>query len=293
MIEQTFTEFAEANGLPLSNYVPDGKIHRFKTPSDKGRNQSGWYAYHDSARPYAIIGSWKDDVRFLWRSKQSFEAPKDFAKRAAKQLEETKRAQAELKRTQLNAAQKAYQIYAQADAPACNNEYLKKKRIEAPAGVRQQGSDLVVPVHDTKQIIVSLQFISPDGSKRFLKGGKMQGGFFAIGQLTEWIYLCEGMATAVSIHARASSYAVACFNAGNLKQVALALKAKYPDCHFMVCADDDRHNSRNVGLDKAKAAALAVGGDVIKPEFCCADCDCSDFNDVANCPELKGARHDG
>ncbi len=73
-------------------------------------------------------------------------------------------------------------------------------------------------------------------------------------------------------------------NAGNLTPVCLALREKLPDAvTIVVAADDDRHTQGNPGLAKAYAACDATGAEIIRPEFPCGDCDCTDFNDAAVC----------
>jgi len=57
-----------------------------------------------------------------------------------------------------------------------NHPYLIAKGIQQLHGdIRQKGDTLIVPVRINGEI-TTLQFISPDGSKRFLKGGAIIGG---------------------------------------------------------------------------------------------------------------------
>ena len=77
------------------------------------------------------------------------------------------------------------------------------------------------------------------------------------------------------------------FNAGNLKAVAVALRAKYPALKLIIAADDDHQTAGNPGLTKATEAAQAVGGFLAVPDFG-ADRpdDATDFNDLA---QIAGA----
>ena len=76
--------------------------------------------------------------------------------------------------------------------------------------------------------------------------------------------ICEGYATAASIH-EATGYAVgAAFSAGNLLPVAKALRNKYPNVQLIICSDADKNR---VGETKARKAATAVGGIVVLPTF--------------------------
>ena len=91
--------------------------------------------------------------------------------------------------------------------------------------IRQYGRALVVPLKSLDGQIHSLQYIYPDGTKRFLRGGKMQGHCAWI-KGEEKILVCEGWATAVSLYL-ATGYTVVCaFNAGNLGEVVEQLWAK-------------------------------------------------------------------
>lgn len=71
------------------------------------------------------------------------------------------------------------------------------------------------------------------------------------------------------------------FNGGNLKAVALALRAKYPDLRIIIAADDDHQTEGNPGMTKAQAAAQAVGAGVAVPTFPAGRPDkATDFNDL-------------
>jgi putative DNA primase/helicase len=135
----------------------------------------------------------------------------------------------------------------------------------------------------------SLQFIGPDGGKRFLAGGRVIGCYFAIGNPKRAAALCitEGFATGATIF-EATNYPVAvAFNAGNLEAVSRALRAKFPAINLILCADDDAATDGNPGLTKATAAALAVGGKLAVPDFGTDRPDgATDFNDMA---ALRGA----
>jgi len=51
---------------------------------------------------------------------------------------------------------------------------LKRKGVKSH-GIREWRGRLVIPVYNSSGRLQSLQFISPDGSKRFLSGGKLNG----------------------------------------------------------------------------------------------------------------------
>lgn len=60
--------------------------------------------------------------------------------------------------------------------------------------------------------------------------------------------ICEGWATGATLHQDGSYTVAAAMNAGNLKPVALALRARYPGLELILAGDEDRHTEGNPGL---------------------------------------------
>jgi len=135
-------------------------------------------------------------------------------------------------------------------------------------GTRLYRDALVIPMR-AGGVLHSLQFIGPDGDKKFLSGGRVLGCYFSIGTTKGALALaiCEGFATGASTH-EATGYPVAvAFNAGNLLAVAKVMRDKFPDLPLILCADDDSQTAGNPGLTKATEAALAVDGLLAVPDF--------------------------
>lgn len=147
-----------------------------------------------------------------------------------------------------------------------DHPYLVRKGIN-PNGALQYGAQLALPLRDAHGLLHSLQFISADGDKRFLKGGRTRGCYFAIGQPKRVICIAEGFATGATIHQATGHATAVAFNAGNLNSVGLALRKKFPEIELRFCADDDRHTQGNPGITKAIEAARCVGGTVTVPDF--------------------------
>ena len=103
--------------------------------------------------------------------------------------------------------------------------------------------------------------------------------------------IAEGFATGASIH-EATGHAVAvAFNAGNLKAVAQALRAKFPTLRLIVAADDDWKTDDNPGMTKAREATKAIGGLLAVPRFPADRPDgATDFNDLARLAGLEAVR---
>ena len=169
------------------------------------------------------------------------------------------------------------------------NKYLQRKGISQKIieGVKFTKDDkLVVPVHDTKGVMQSLQFIDGDGKKTFLTGGKKMGNFFMIDSAkmkdSKEIYLAEGFATGVSIHMATNKPVAITFDAGNIEHVLKNLKEAHPNKEFTIAADNDLWKEQNVGKEKAEFAAQKYGAKVIAPNFSLAHKDelPTDFNDL-------------
>jgi putative DNA primase/helicase len=149
------------------------------------------------------------------------------------------------------------------------HKYLEDKGIQAH-GLRLHGKDLVVPMHDIDGSLHGLQFIAPDGSKRFSKASRKRGCFYLIGKLakaTKAICIAEGFATGASVFESTGLPTAVAFDCGNLRHVAEAIRAKHPKAKIILCADDDAHTDGNPGLTKATEAARAVDGFVAVPDF--------------------------
>jgi hypothetical protein len=143
---------------------------------------------------------------------------------------------------------------------------------------------LVIRMIDETGKVQSLQLIAGDGTKKFLKGGKMQGCYFTLGALdnTDKILIAEGYATAATIHEATGLPVIVAYNAGNLLPVARSIRAKHPHASIILCADDDIKTKGNPGLTKAKEAAEAVNGIMVLPDFGANRPDgATDFNDMA------------
>ena len=260
--------------------VPDGAIHRFHVPGDKSGTLNGWYTLFADGIASGAFGSWKAGGTSTWCSRE----PTDHreAEQVRQRIEQARRQrEAEQQRRQLKAATVAQHWSRDARRADPGHAYLIAKGVR-PHGLRQRGDELLVPLY-SGGVLVNLQRIAPDGGKRFLFGGRIKGAYSPLGRITPGKppCICEGFATGATLHE--SGYTVACaMNAGNLKPVALALRAEYHTTEIIIAADDDRLTEGNPGRTAAHAAAVAVGGLVTFPEWPAdAPLALSDFNDLA------------
>ncbi|HUW37487.1 MAG TPA: AAA family ATPase [Rhodocyclaceae bacterium] len=218
-----------------------------------------------------------------WRDDGTHQRPtqEELAERRREAAERADKEQAEDAKRKADAAAKAATIWAALATPA-DQAYLKANDIQAH-GIRQHNDALVIPMRTSDGVLHSLQFIGPDGGKKFLTGGRVSGCYHAIGDPKGAAALCiaEGYATGATIH-EATGYPVAiAFTAGNLLAVARAMREKFPDLTLILCADDDVATAGNPGLTKATEAARSVGGLLAVPDFGTDRPDgATDFNDV-------------
>ncbi len=255
---------------------------RCKT-EDGGREKRGWYILHEfntAAGDLLIVGSFG-----VWRGNENNAQKVDLRKtpmseeqrRALKlRLAEDRKAADEVRRREAaRAAEKAAQVWGLLE-PDGDSDYLAAKKVQGYGLRYTKNGTAVLPLLDTTGRIHGLQFLRTAATakkagrpaKEFWPAGLVKKGHFHLIGSPDWVVLvAEGYATAASLH-MATGHAVAvAFDAGNLMPVAEALKKRYPRTKILFCADDDAWTEGNPGITSAGAAALAVGGAVVAPQF--------------------------
>ena len=280
-----FTKHCEAQGLVIRDLIADGEIHRVPHISSKKGAVDGWYILHLSGKiPVGVAGCWKEPT---FESKWMADIGRNMS--FSERLEHDKwvgefKAKREADRiaSQQVAAEKAEdEVSTYADASA-DHPYLVRKRI-APNGIKiDRAGRLVVPVSDSSGEILSYQTIDADGNKRFLKGGKIEGGFYELRGNRKVIFIGEGFATCASIHQATGFTTLVAFDCGNLAKVAKSAKEMFLGSRIVICADNDQFTEGNPGITKAKAAAGLVFGEIVYPIFNESDLTSkpTDFNDL-------------
>jgi putative DNA primase/helicase len=282
-IECQFLEAARATGIPLTGgIVADGILHRAHIEGHKSGSKNGAYVLHLDGHPAGWALDYKSGLSFTWRADVQ-QARLSLADRVAIEAERQRR-EIERQERHKTAADKARFTWSRSKLITQQNEhpYLVKKRIH-PHGARlnvyQGRESLVIPILGD-QGLTSLQFIEADGSKRFLPGGEIKGGFFGIGMsdvtLAEpcRILIAEGFATGASLHEWFKQPVIVAFNAVNLEPVAKRISAFYQNHELIICGDKDESGA---GQKAARAAALSCGGRYLLPPIVGTD-----FNDAIN-----------
>ena len=267
-------------GLLVNYIVEDEQIHRVATLA-KPKRKNGWYVSYGDL---LVMGDWVTGITKVWKPQGQQRSSID-AKRIKEAIERSKQQKREV---QQKAAINARVQYQQAQQVAVH-PYLSMKGISAADGLRLAGKWLLIPLYDVKtNELVNLQRIAPDGTKLFLKGGQLTGTGCPIQLMAEPIsrvFICEGYATAASIHHVTSQPVIAAMNAGNLMPVAKAVKQRWPGAEIVIAGDDDwlteKETGTNPGKFKALEAANAIGAKVSFPPFTLEDkkAGLTDWND--------------
>ena len=130
---------------------------------------------------------------------------------------------------------------------------------------------LVVPCWDGEKL-QTLQFIPKDkGDKLNLPGASFGDGSFVVGQITDRVYIVEGIGQAWAVNQASGDAAVVCFGAGRMATVAKVLRAKYPATALVIVPDKGKEEQA------AKIAADVSGQWVAMPTDKPSNYDCNDL----------------
>lgn len=292
-------------GVEPKDHGGSGFIAANVDGSRRGRGSGRIKFFRDNSGGY--VKNWTDgrDALFFYDYREGAGLPRAELRRRMEELNRMRQEDEERRaRVQANVGRMAADILAAA-WPASLHPYLQRKRVAdvegAPCleidGGRAQNivsayptADdglvqrvdgfgarlLIVPMTVDTPAPVSLQLISAQGRKTFLKGGRVKGtvwrptGFpVASDEVTE-VGLCEGVATALSVRKMYGVTCLAGISAGNLLEATKTLRQCYPRAEILLFADRDRNQAGEKG---ARAAACAVARTrlFICPEFSVAE----------------------
>lgn len=284
-----FIQWMTENGCEPANPsdIKPGERNYFQLTGDKNNVKKASY-WLEIEGDFAV--GWLYDFRIgekynyisksekTWTPEQKAEWEKKTSARKIAEQEEEKKIKAE-------AAEKAEQI-CQESTSAANHPYLTKKKIKASGARITKDGELFIPIQINNKK-TSLQFIDENGSKKFLFGGEIKGGYHYIpasNRSTSEIIICEGFATGAAVNQALDKAVICAFTAGNLKAVATSVKNKYPQAKIMFAADNDweKHEAGkskvNTGIHYAQQAAAAIGGAIVI--LCPQKHGVTDFNDI-------------
>lgn len=282
---QTFQDILNDKGLVPSEILADGKLRRCPT-TGKPHKQNGAYIAHLDSPATLWWCNWESGEQGTFTEAE--ERPLSPAEREVLQRRQNairRQREAECAQRREAAAQQARSILNTASPCSPEHVYLRRKGIPALGNVRQDRNGmLLIPVRDHSGNVQSLQYIAQDGTKRFLVGGKVQGGHFIIpGKPEKPLVLCEGYATGASIHLACEWTVYVAFSANNLPVVANIVRRMFPDASIMVCGDNDE-----TGRSKGQEAAQAAQARLVLPTFTTGAG--KDFNDLHQSEGLQEVR---
>lgn len=257
----TFEQALRVAGLLPRSIVPDGKWRRCPT-EDHPRKRNGAYILHPDGRGY-----WRN-----WATDEGVSSWTETDTTKARAIDPAVlQAQRERERQyRIQAVRSARQFWGNAGALSLHHPYLDAKGLSAVGTAKLRTVDglLVIPVYLGSSLI-SVQTITPDGTKRFWPGAPVKSGSFILDRKDAVLTVfAEGFATGLAVfQSIRSARVVVCFDAGNLLPAAEYIK---PRGSVVFAADNDHKTfakrGMNPGIDKATNAAELIGAGVAYPQ---------------------------
>ena len=280
-----------SNGLLVDFLDTTGNLIRVpvsataNTRPDKANERSGYYAYNQLDNNFVCIyGNWRTSQEWKFTSYNPNEMSAEEKRLMQTKLEESQKRREEAKAKK----QEEVSIYAKEKFASANevtdHNYLNDKKVKS-YGLKTINGNLLIPVHSITKSdngilvndIKSLQYIFPDGSKKFVGGGEIKGNVFLIGcEATEIPYLdtlilCEGYATGSSIF-EATGLPVAVVFSANFCLTASVRLREITGAKFIIALDND---TSGIGEKNANEVVNAVSNCVSRlPSIT------GDFNDL-------------
>ena len=295
--QQEFARKLEALGLDLRGELPvlDGRTHRVPVLAKNGKGLDGAYCLHGDGIPAGWAQNHITGELIKLRATGVVLAPEERERQQRERAERLREAEAERRAAYEAAASRCKDMWDRFGG-VTGTPYLEAKGVDA-FGLKQDGLNLIIPVRNVDGEMRGFQAIAPDGQKAFARGIEKKGNFHLIGgedrDLSQGeILLCEGYATGASLHMATDMPVAVAFDAGNLRAVAEAIRERHPNAAIIICADNDHTRENNVGVEKAKEAAQAVGGIAVIPDFSREEKarGLTDFNDLHRSRGLSAVR---
>lgn len=294
-----FGEVLRAAGLVIEgDPVMDGQIHRVPVAGGRPGAKDGAYSGHEDGHPNGWWQNYRSGERGKWLATGhvlTSEAKAILRKESAEKLADREELR---KEDQARAMKRAYAKWMNAEPASPDHPYLTRKGVAAYNLRQDKHGNLMVPGYDEHGRIQTLEYINKDGAKWYEKDCPKKGAMAMLPDQDalkgEVILMVEGYATGASVHQAAGLPVAVAFDAGNIKDAALAIKRKMPGVKLTICADNDARISddRNVGVLKAKEAAAAVGAKVVVADFSKSEQErrLTDFNDLHQTRGLGAVR---
>jgi len=297
--EQEFSDVLRSMGCLVTGDHPimDGKKHRIQCEGDKKGEKAGFYVGYLDGCPAGYVKNNRTGSETRWKCKGYVLSAEDKTILQSEAREKIQKRAEEIALLQEKAALRVNKIIKSLLSIHSPTPYLESKGIPIQSGIytNKDNTTTCIPATDINGKVWSMQFIQEDGTKRFARDSKKEGCFHVLGGLDALhqvpvITIAEGYATSATIKQVLELPTVCAFDAGNLKEVAIALHQKYPNKPILIIGDDDKQCELNYGVNPGKVfaeeAAKAVNGTAIFPIFAPGEQgmnpkEFSDFNDLA------------
>ena len=284
-----FLSVLKSHNFNVDHVEITNKVKRVKANDSK--DECCWYTFDViGGVGFGHFGDWRNGVPETFISTNykvmSVEERRTIDKTA--QIAKEERLKQEIE-AQEQAKNKAQVLLASSSSDIKEHAYLEKKGVNA-YGLKTDGNKLYIPIVVEDQIC-SYQEIYKDGRKRFLKDGKIEGGYHYIKGEVPKTYFVEGYATGATIHMATKANVVVCFNASNLPKV-LGYFRKYIDDPIIIAADNDHEKEAqgkgNAGLKYAKQCVEDYPNvSMIHPDI---EVGITDFNDLSSKHGLQSVK---
>lgn len=267
---EAFITIMQVEGLsPPAQLIPE-KLYRFPS-NGKQTDTAGWCKLFADGMG-GVFGDFRTGMSEKWQANH-IKRCNDTESRTFRQ--QCKQAKLEREAEEARQHQEAMTCFADLWRKArpnvdLNHPYLVAKGKLYPHGVRQLGQALLVPVYGEDRLLHGLQFIQPDGSKKFKTYTRKAGCFHVLTpeasslKNNAVVLLAEGWATACSLLTATGYPTFIGFDCGNLPAVAAVIRRQCPHSRLLVCADKDTNGK---GQHQAKLAAQLHGGISLIPRF--------------------------
>lgn len=241
----------------------DGVLHRF---ANQRREKDAWYIVYPDNIPAGAFGDWREGIERTWRADTGRDLSIVEQMAHARRMAEAKAARDAAQKVKAeSSARTCAEIWTQCLAADAKHPYLQRKGIQ-PNGARVTGDGrLVLPIYAEDRTISSLQYIDAEGGKQFHPGASVKSGYWWLGNLDEPgdLLICEGFATAASLHQATSRPVAIAYSASNIPSIANLMRSRYgAQQSIVIVADRDAHG---VGERYATEAAHAIGARVVIP----------------------------
>jgi phage/plasmid primase-like uncharacterized protein len=290
-----FKDFAQSEGITLPKELrADGQLHRFRvtgTNGEKVGGRSGAYTLHVDSKPAGYVQDFRTGTKLNWTYEGSYKSEPISQADIQQRKEQADKEQAKKHSMAARATKIKWNSLNKLASESIKHGYLTKKRINAHHA-RTTNDSLVVPVQDSMGKLTTMQFIYPNGEKRFLKDGKKKGCYSLLNPMTNpsIIAIAEGFATTASIIEDAYSQAhgimgVMALDADNLLLVAQTMREQHPQASIIIFGD--KGDVKDKGEIKAKEAAKAINGFCVLPPITKGD-----FNDYLTSDNVTATLED-